>query len=214
MQCSCQHDSRLARSSLRNLLVFIGAAWQNVIVRGCAADILSIALFAAPSQDAAAVAPCHSVLQPAPSVPLQGLPLNLRGSAWASTMARLELREPRSAACSSTKPARCACAVAPKAPPPHPDVAVEEHTTIYYCDCEVCLIISCDFHIVQEGKGTKAASILVGRHTTDTAKYGMQSVLETNDLNEIMNMASLCIVLCCSARMVASATGGVHGSLA
>ena len=46
----------------------------------------------------------------------------------------------------------------------------------------------CHRCVAQEGKGTKAASILVGRHTTDTAKYGMQSVLETNDLNEIMNM--------------------------
>lgn len=43
----------------------------------------------------------------------------------------------------------------------------------------------------KEGKGTKAASVLLGRHTTDTSKYGMQSVLETNDLNEIMNMADL-----------------------
>lgn len=43
---------------------------------------------------------------------------------------------------------------------------------------------------LQEGKGTKAGNMLVGRHTTDTAKYGMQSVLETNDLNEIMNMVS------------------------
>lgn len=70
------------------------------------------------------------------------------------------------------------------------NVTVAQRATIYYWNCGVYLVISFDFYIAQEGKGTKAASILVGRHTTDTAKYGMQSVLETNDLNEIMNMVS------------------------
>ncbi len=43
----------------------------------------------------------------------------------------------------------------------------------------------------QEGKGSRATVALGGRHTTDAADFGMQSVLETNDLNELMNMVRL-----------------------
>jgi hypothetical protein len=68
------------------------------------------------------------------------------------------------------------------------DVNVAPCARASNCNLRACIIVVCHRCIAQEGKGTKAASILVGRHTTDTAKYGMQSVLETNDLNEIMNM--------------------------
>lgn len=63
--------------------------------------------------------------------------------------------------------------------------------TLQFCKLVKLLVRTSHPLIEQEGKGSRASNIALGRHTTtDTSNYGMQSVLETNDLNEIMNMVS------------------------